>query len=253
MRSTLRLPALVVCIALAAAVGADAQAVRRLQGRVAGTGGAPLANAEVRAEALFGYAAGTFAGQRTFTTKTDGKGAWNILGIKAGVWAFDISAPGYLPETVVLPIQVLATESSMQAGMAYNWQLVLNAAALPAGDDRRVLEDAQAAARSGDADRVRSLLSRVSESADADYLAGGGRIAVMARDAALARALFARALERDPSSYRAALGIASTFMMQRDFDSASKAFDAARTRTHDKDEQKFLTIALADLATIKVR
>ncbi len=253
MRSTLHSLAFVVSIALAAGTATSAQAVRRLQGRATTAGGAPLANAEVRAEALFGYAAGTFAGPRSFTAKTDGKGAWNILGIKAGIWAFDISAAGYLPETVVLPIQVLTTESSMQSGMAYNWRLVLNAVSLPGGDDRRVLEEAEAAARGGDADKVRSLLPRISESADADYLAGGGRIAVMARDAALARALFTRALERDASSYRAALGIASTFMMQRDFDSASKAFDAARTRTRDKDEQKFLTIALADLATIKVR
>ena len=40
---------------------------------------------------------------------------------------------------------------------------------------------------------------------------------------------------------------------ERDFDSASRAFDAARSRTHDKDEQKFITAAIGDLATIKVR
>jgi hypothetical protein len=62
-----------------------------------------------------------------------------------------------------------------------------------------------------------------------------------------------RALETDPSSYRAALGVASLFLLQRDFDSASRAFDATRNRTHDKDEQKFLTAAIGDLATIKVR
>ncbi len=49
------------------------------------------------------------------------------------------------------------------------------------------------------------------------------------------------------------LGIASIFLLERDFDSASRAFDAARSRTHDKDEQKFLSAALGDLATIKVR
>ena len=74
---------------------------------------------------------------------------------------------------------------------------------------------------------------------------GAGRIAMVARDLALARTLFMRALERDPSSYRAALGIASMFVLERDFDSASRAFDAARNRTHDKDEQKFLTAASA--------
>jgi hypothetical protein len=43
------------------------------------------------------------------------------------------------------------------------------------------------------------------------------------------------------------------FLLERDFDSASRAFDAARSRTHDKDEQRFLSMAIADLATSKVR
>jgi Tfp pilus assembly protein PilF len=76
---------------------------------------------------------------------------------------------------------------------------------------------------------------------------------MVAREMPLARSLFVRALERDPSSYRAALGVASMFLLQRDFDSASRAFDAARSRTHDKDEQRFLSAAIGDLATIRVR
>jgi len=116
-----------------------------------------------------------------------------------------------------------------------------------------MLLDALEAARASNAAQVRTLLERVSSDADADYLAGAGRIALMARDTDLARTLFVRALEIDPSSYRAPLGIASTFLLARDFDSASRVFDAARNRTHDKDEIRFLTIALGDLATIKVR
>src|SRR5207248_9459421 len=100
---------------------------------------------------------------------------------------------------------------------------------------------------------VRSALERLPADADADYLAAAARIALVARDTTLARALFQRALERDPASYRAALGIASVFLLQRDFDSASRAFDAARNRTHDKAEQKFLSFAIGDLATIRVR
>jgi Tfp pilus assembly protein PilF len=91
------------------------------------------------------------------------------------------------------------------------------------------------------------------DDADADFMAGAGRIALVARDLPLAKTLFMKALERDPSSYRAALGMASLFVLERDFDSASRTFDAARNRTHDKDELKFLTAAVGDLATIKVR
>jgi Tfp pilus assembly protein PilF len=91
----------------------------------------------------------------------------------------------------------------------------------------------------------------VPEDADADYLAAAGRVALLARQHDMARTFFSRALERDPSSYHAALGIASMFLLQRDFDSASRALDAARTRTRDKDEQRFISAAIGDLATIR--
>ena len=213
-----------------------AQPVSRLQGRVAGARGEPIANAEVHVEAFYGYAAGTFAGQRTFTATTDRKGAWNVLGLKSGVWLFEVVAPGYMPESVALPIQLLTTPSSMQSGMAFNWQLVLKPLPVPEpGRWQRLLD------------------GKIPEDADAESLAGAGRVALQARDIDRARALFLRALERDPSSYRAALGIATTFLLARDFDNASRVFDAARNRTRDKDEIRFLTIALGDLATIKVR
>src|SRR5262245_28812284 len=76
------------------------QPVSRLKGRVVDEKGERVKDAEVRAEAFFGSAAGTFAGQRTFSTKTNAKGEWNILGIAPGIWLFEIIAPGYVPESV---------------------------------------------------------------------------------------------------------------------------------------------------------
>jgi thioredoxin-like negative regulator of GroEL len=96
-------------------------------------------------------------------------------------------------------------------------------------------------------------LLTVPADADADYLAAAGRIAVVARDMATAATLFKRAIDRDPASYRATLGVASTLLIQRDFDSASRAFDAARNRTHDKDEQRFISAAIGELAAIMYR
>ena len=81
----------------------------------------------------------------------------------------------------------------------------------------------------------------------------GGNIALIAHNPALARALFQRAIESDPTAYRATRGVASVFLLNRDFDSASRAFDAARSRTQDKDEMKFISAALGDLQTIRVR
>jgi hypothetical protein len=224
----------------------------RVKGRVVNERGEPLDKADVRIEAFFGYAAGTFSGVRKFSAQTNPKGDWNVGGLQPGIWLFETSAPGYLPETVVLPIRILTTVSMGTSGMALTWDLVLKPVTPRDDVQGQLLTQAAAAARDGKSDDVRAL-TVIPEDADADYLAGAGRVAIVARDLALANSLFLRALDRDPSSYRAALGVASIFLLQRDFDSASRAFDAARNRTHDKDEQKFLTAAIGDLATIKVR
>ena len=237
---------------LSGLVGAQ-QPVSRLKGRVVTERGERIADAEVRAEAFFGAAAGTFAGQRTFSARTNAKGEWSILGISPGVWLFEAHAKGYLPETVVLPNRLLTASGPNAAGQMFLWDLILKPMAVRDDPNQRGLIDAAAAALEGRTADAEALILKVPEDADADDLAAAGRIALVAHKPDAARALFTHAIERDPSSYRAALGIASTFLLQRDFDSASRAFDAARNRTHDKDEQKFLTYAIGDLATIRVR
>ncbi len=246
--------AIAIAGALLVAQAAAAQhAAFRVKGRIVTERGDPIPRADVRLEAFYGYFAGTFAGQRTFSTTTDAKGSWSVGALQPGVWLFEVFAPNYVPETVVLPIRILTTVSMGTSGMALTWDLVLKPQR--ASDDARgtILTEAVNAARDKQVEKVREILSRVPDDADADFLAAAARIALVARDTDLARPLFMRALQTDPSSYRAALGVASLFLLQRDFDNASRAFDATRNRTHDKDEQKFLTAAIGDLATIKVR
>ena len=226
----------------------------RVKGYVRNEKGAPIANAEIRVEAFYGYFAGAFGGgQRTFATKSNAKGDWNVPGLQPGVWLFEAFAPDYVPETVLLPIRILTTVSMGQSGMSLTWDVVLKPVAAADDDNAKFLIEAAQAARDGHAEGVRSSLTQLPADADAEYLAGAGRVAIVARDFALARTLFTRAIERDRMSYRATLGLASTFLYDRDFDSASRAFDAARNRTKDKDEQRFISAAIGDLATIKVR
>jgi hypothetical protein len=225
----------------------------RVKGRVVTERGEPIEKADVRLEAFYGYAAGTFAGPRKLSAQTNRKGEWSVGALQPGIWLFEAIAPGYLPETVVLPIRILTTVSMGTSGMALIWDLVLKPVRAPDDAHGAFLAEVAAAARDGKADQVREALQRLPDNPDSDYLASAGRIAMVARDMSLARTLLLRAVERDPSSYRAALGVASMFLLERDFDSASRAFDAARSRTHDKDEQKFLSAAIGDLATIKVR
>jgi hypothetical protein len=257
--TTTGLRRIAAAIAAAAAVlfvethGLAQQPISRLKGRVVTERGEPVANAEVRAEAFHGYAAGTFAGQRTFSTTTDAKGEWTILGLKSGVWLFEVLPRGGLPETVALPIQLLTTISSGTTGFLLTWQLILKPIAVPQSPEWQALLGASDAIRAGRAADASAVLTRLPEAMNADYLAAAGRVALLARNVDLARSYFARALEEDHSSYRAALGVGSVSVILRDFDMASRAFDAARSRTHDKNEERFLSAALGDLATIKVR
>ena len=247
---------ILVCAALlltGSAAPAAGQPVYRLLGLVTDEKGKAIEGAEVNVEAMYGYAAGTFAGQRTFSAKTDAKGKWNVLGLKSGVWIFEVIAPGYLPEVVGLPITILTTVSSRESGNALNWTLVLKPEAMPTGPHGDALSAALDAARAGRKEEAKSSLLRIPATAGPAYLAGAARIAIVAHEFETAHTLYANALQEDPSAYRTALGLATGFLIKRDFDSASRAFDAARARTHDKDEVRFITIALTDLATIKVR
>ena len=67
-----------------------------------------------------------------------------------------------------------------------------------------------------------------------------------------ARAFFHRAQDRDPKSFGAALGMASTALLQKDFDTAARAFGAARELTTNKAEQAYLTAAIRDLSKLHV-
>ena len=118
------LPAL-PCFAALSVLHAQ-HAAFRVKGRVVNERGEAIENADVRLEAFFGYAAGTFAGVRKFSAQTNRKGDWNVGGLQPGIWLFEVIAPGYVPETVVLPIRILTT------GLAGRWIRFSLIAASPA-------------------------------------------------------------------------------------------------------------------------
>jgi hypothetical protein len=97
----------------------------RVKGRIVTERGEPIDKADVRLEAFFGYAAGTFSGPRKLSAQSNAKGEWSVGAMQPGIWLFEVHAPGYLPETVVLPIRILTTVSMGTSGLALLWDLVL--------------------------------------------------------------------------------------------------------------------------------
>jgi hypothetical protein len=236
-----------VCAAIAAAASLSAQPLDRLTGRVVGAAGAPIADVDVHVEAMFGFAGGDFLGQRTFTARTNAKGEWALLAFKSGIWVFDVAAADQLPDTIALPFNLVAPAGAGIDRLTPVWHPLLRLSPAPGGEIGRTLADATEAARAQRSDRVTPLLARLADSNDAVVLAAAGSICLLMRDPTVARPFFRRALERDPTSFRAALGMGSSALMQRNVDEAAKAFAEARNLTKDKDERGYLSAAIAEL------
>jgi hypothetical protein len=239
------------CLAASAALlitaALAAQPLDRLSGKVLGERGEPIADAEVRVDAIFGFAGGDFLGQRTFTARTGAKGEWALLAFKSGIWVFDVVVPGQLPDAIALPFNLVVPAGQGMAGVVPVWHPVLRPSPPPAGDLGQLLVDAAAAARAGRRDQAAPLLARLADSNDPTVLVAAGRICLVMRDATVARPFFRRAREREPSSFGAAVGMGSTALMQRDVDAAARAFSDARNLTKDKDERGYLANAIAEL------
>jgi tetratricopeptide repeat protein len=224
-----------------------AQPLDRLTGKVITERGEPMNDADIRVEALFGFAGSDFLGQRTFSARTNEKGTWALLAFKAGIWIFDAWAPGRLPDAVALPFNLVVPPGSGIAGVVPVWHPILRLVPVPDDDIGRMLDDAADAARAGRPERATPLLSRLSDSGDVNVLVAAGRICLLMRDPTVARPFFRRALDRDPKSFAAALGMGSTALMQRDVDAAGRAFSEARALTREKDERSYLSAAVAEL------
>ena len=148
---------------------------------------------------------------------------------------------------VALPFFLVSPAGTGINGVVPTWHPVLKPTPLPSGDLGELLAEAADAARAGRPDRVTPLLTRIADSADARVLEAAGRICLLMHDATVARPFFRRALERDPTSFRAALGMGSSALTQRNVDEAAKSFAEARDRTKDRDERSYLSAAIAEL------
>src|SRR5262245_54827729 len=148
---------------------------------------------------MFGFAGSDFLGQKTFTAKTNAKGEWALIAFKSGIWMFDASLPGHVPDVVALPFHLVVPAGSGVNGIVPLWHPVLRPTPLPEGDTGQALAEAADAARAGRSERVAPLLKRVADSSDAGVLEAAGRICLLMRDATVARPFFRRALERDPN------------------------------------------------------
>jgi tetratricopeptide (TPR) repeat protein len=178
--------------------------VRGQIGRIAGTvvddSGRPLKGATITAE-------NHDQRESTFTSSSDSKGRFSVLGMRPGSWTFTIQAPGF--QAVVHRLDVVTTRSNPPLDV----RLVRRPApALPAAlvgietmEIQRRIDSAEAADKAGDAVAAlaayRDLLTRV-PALTSIYLRMGA-IHERVGDQAAALAAYKRLLELDPENARA--------------------------------------------------
>ncbi|MGH9331671.1 MAG: carboxypeptidase-like regulatory domain-containing protein [Vicinamibacterales bacterium] len=222
----------------------------RISGKVLNSAGAPVARARVQTDATLGPQAQPFGGPRNFSGTTNDNGEWAILGITRGLWIFETSAAGHIPQAVAIPVNMMHAE----ANRPVTWRLPLR---LPSLDELRAaggaaLADALAPLV-GDAKMPQKEdLVRVVERARGMGLQGlslcaAGGLALVARDLGSASAFFDRAEKSGVTDACAPLGMASIAMLALNADQAVAAYSRARSATPDKSLQQVMSAAIADL------
>ena len=229
-----------------AGLAASAQTALRVKGTASGGDGVGLA-ASIELEAFYGYRGLDFVGQKTFKTLSSDTGQWSVLGVTSGAWMFAAHAPGRLPQVLFLPVQFTQKNPASATGGQLPWDVAFELMPAPAGSP---LERAAAAARGGERERAVAELAAAAESDDPQVLIAAGEIALYARSAGLARALFERAVAKAPALGRAHLGLASAAMMSGDWDTASKRFWEARERGLPERLKRAVGMAITELQRI---
>lgn len=223
----IRLGLAALMVAALAGPTADAQTALRLRGSARAAGADTPVRAAIDLEARYGYRGLDFIGQKTYSARAGENGQWSVLGLTSGAWFMGAQATAFLPQALVLPVQFTQKNPGSAAGGQVPWEVGFDLVAREAHPALAAAADAAIAGQRAD---VAKHLASVFETATPEALVAAGEIALYARDAGLARAIFQRAVALAPGNGRAHLGVASTAMFDGQWDVAAKALWQARDK-----------------------
>jgi hypothetical protein len=239
---------LVVVLMLATASAPRAQMAHRLKGWIRTTGAAaPIAGAKVRADNLSGFRGEQFVGQKDHEVLSSGKGEWNITGIEAGLWLFSTSSPDTVPAVMILPVKFSQRQQVSAVGNSLTWQVPLYA--YPASE-HPMLKVALDFLKEGKKDEAfQALAVALAPNIPIETRVAAGELALLLRQADLAKTIFHLALQEQPGHPRAMLGAAMASLLGRDWEAAGKQIWDARDLA-PRDQRQALAAAIDDLRGI---
>ena len=225
----------------------QAQMAHRLKGSLRGTSGAAIANASIRADAIYGFRGEQFVGAKEHTTTTAASGEWNITGIEAGLWLFSTSAPDTIPAVIIIPVKFSQRQQVSAVGNSLTWQLPMFAYPAAEHPMLKVAVELLAAGKKDEA--AQALTVALGPDVPTETRVAAGELAMFLQQAALAKTIFSIVLQKEPKHARALLGAGGTALLARDWEGAGKIIWDARDLV-PKEQRQALASAIDDLRAI---
>jgi hypothetical protein len=236
-----------VVLLIAVGAPAHAQMAHRLKGSLRGPGGAPIANARVRADNLSGFRGEQFVGQKDHEVTSTATGEWNITGIEAGLWLFSTNAPDTIPAVIIIPVKFSQRQQVSAVGNSLTWQLPMFAYPAAEHPMLKVALEHLGAGRNEEA--MQALTVALGPGVPIETRVAAGELSLLLRQASLAKTIFALALQEQPKHPRAMLGAAMSSLLGRDWEKAGKEIWDARDLV-PKEQRPALAAAIDDLRGI---
>jgi hypothetical protein len=241
------LTALVALAVILVSSPADAQMAHRLKGSLRSAAGAPVVNANVRADNLTGFRGEQFVGQKDHAVTTTSTGEWNITGIESGLWLFSTSAPDLVPAVMILPVKFSQRQQVSAVGNSLTWQVPMFA--YPAAEHPMLKPAIDLLAAGKKDEAAQAITVALGPDVPVETRVAAGELALLVQQPSLAKTIFSMVLQKEPKHPRAMLGSAMAALLARDWELAGKVLWEARDLA-PKEQRQALASAIDDLRGI---
>jgi tetratricopeptide (TPR) repeat protein len=189
----------------------------------------------------------------SFSSATDAKGRFSMIGMRGGLWIFTASAPGYEAERGASRVQTMSANGSLLFALRKHAEAYVSP--LAGADPKAVLRDlasAEELADRGQWDAALAAFEEIRSKLPALTLIEFeiGRVQRAKGDFAAAAASFQKLLDADPQNKQARVELGATELARGNLDEAARLLESA---ADVPGESRDLYFALGELTAAKAQ